>query len=326
MKPSSGSRVDSQASDSEAEAALVARVAAREQAAFAELYGLYRRRLARFLGRFLASSQTIDEIINDVMFVVWQDASRFELRSKVSTWIFGIAWHKALKALERQKREGPPLPPPTEIERPDDGGERTGSPGVAGPCAGSPVVGPAPGRRADFLRGLLVPGNRPDCALPRQHGEDPNVSCASPPARHPGVARCGGAGEDPMTNNDWNRRPRTEGAGAAALVRERHAGGRGARVRRPAGPGEPHLPEGARASAPPAPADSTRRCRSGRHRSRVRAPDGADPGERCANATDGPPRTWARVVAVRPRRHRGRDRGHVAVVGKPHVVRPFPHL
>ena len=121
MKPSSGSRVDSQASDSDAEAALVARVAAREQAAFGELYGLYRRRLARFLGRFLSSSQTIDEIINDVMFVVWQDASRFELRSKVSTWIFGIAWHKALKALERQKREGPPLPPSTEIERPDDG-------------------------------------------------------------------------------------------------------------------------------------------------------------------------------------------------------------
>ena len=121
MKPNSGSRVDSQASDSDAEAALVARVATREQAAFAELYGLYRRRLARFLGRFLSSSQTIDEIINDVMFVVWQDASRFELRSKVSTWIFGIAWHKALKALERQKREGPPLPQPTEIERPDDG-------------------------------------------------------------------------------------------------------------------------------------------------------------------------------------------------------------
>jgi len=121
MKPSSGSRVDSQASDSDAEAALVARVAAREQAAFAELYGLYRRRLARFLGRFLGSPQVIDEVINDVMFVVWQDASRFELRSKVSTWIFGIAWHKALKALERQKREGAPLPPPTEIERPDEG-------------------------------------------------------------------------------------------------------------------------------------------------------------------------------------------------------------
>lgn len=121
MKPSSGSRVGSQASDSDAETALVARVVARDQSAFAELYGLYRRRLARFLGRFLGSPQVIDEVINDVMFVVWQDASRFELRSKVSTWIFGIAWHKALKALDRQKRDAPQLPSPTEFARPDDG-------------------------------------------------------------------------------------------------------------------------------------------------------------------------------------------------------------
>ena len=104
------------------EAALVARIAGREQAALAELYGIYRRRLARFLGRFLASPDAIDEVINDVMFVVWQDAARFELRSKVSTWIFGIAWRKALKALERQKRHGPPLTrPAVESGAPDEG-------------------------------------------------------------------------------------------------------------------------------------------------------------------------------------------------------------
>ena len=108
MKPRSGPRVDPQAPVCDPEAALVARVAAREQAAFAELYGIYRRRLARFLGRFLASPDTIDEVINDVMFVVWQNAPGFELRSKVSTWIFGIAWRKALKALERQKRSAAP--------------------------------------------------------------------------------------------------------------------------------------------------------------------------------------------------------------------------
>lgn len=88
------------------EAVLVARVAAGDQKAFAELYVLYRRRLARFLGRFLASADTVDELINDVMFVVWQEAVRFESRSRVSTWIFGIAWHKALRALERQRRNG----------------------------------------------------------------------------------------------------------------------------------------------------------------------------------------------------------------------------
>jgi RNA polymerase sigma-70 factor, ECF subfamily len=120
MTTMSGPRVDPPASVGDPEAALVERVAARDQAAFAELYGLYRRRLARFLGRFLASPDTIDEIINDVMFVVWQDASRFELRSKVSTWIFGIAWRKALKALERQKRRTAPLEPSDEVARPDE--------------------------------------------------------------------------------------------------------------------------------------------------------------------------------------------------------------
>lgn len=121
MTPGSGPRVESQATECDREAALVARVAAREQAAFAELYGIYRRRLARFLSRFLASPDTIDEVINDVMFAVWQEASRFELRSKVSTWIFGIAWHKALKALERQKRHTLPRHPPAEMRRLDDG-------------------------------------------------------------------------------------------------------------------------------------------------------------------------------------------------------------
>lgn len=93
------------------EIALVARIAVGDQQAFAEFYVLYRRRLARFLGRVIASSDTVDELINDVMYVVWQDAARFERRSKVSTWVFAIAWHKALRALERQKRGPVPLTP-----------------------------------------------------------------------------------------------------------------------------------------------------------------------------------------------------------------------
>jgi RNA polymerase sigma-70 factor (ECF subfamily) len=120
MKLRSGPRYDPQAPVCDPEAALVARVAAREQTAFAELYGIYRRRLARFLSRFLASPDTIDEVINDVMFVVWQNAPGFELRSKVSTWIFGIAWRKALKALERQQRNVAPQESTEEIGRPDE--------------------------------------------------------------------------------------------------------------------------------------------------------------------------------------------------------------
>jgi RNA polymerase sigma-70 factor (ECF subfamily) len=86
------------------EAALVARIAGGDQGAFAEFYALYRRRLARFLGRVIDAPGTVDELINDVMFVVWQDAARYRAHSKVSTWVLGIAWHKALRALERAKR------------------------------------------------------------------------------------------------------------------------------------------------------------------------------------------------------------------------------
>lgn len=62
------------ASGGDPEAALVTRIAAGDQRVFAEFYGLNRRRLARFLGRFLTAPEIIDELINDVMFVVWQDA------------------------------------------------------------------------------------------------------------------------------------------------------------------------------------------------------------------------------------------------------------
>ena len=104
------------------EVALVACIATGDQQAFAEFYGLYRRRLARFLGRVITSSDTVDELINDVMYVVWQDAARFERRSKVSTWVFAIAWHKALRALERQQRDkGLATPETDDLPAPERG-------------------------------------------------------------------------------------------------------------------------------------------------------------------------------------------------------------
>ncbi len=43
----------------------------------------------------------VEEVINDVMMVVWNDAARFHHRSKPSTWIFGIAYNKGRKAYAR---------------------------------------------------------------------------------------------------------------------------------------------------------------------------------------------------------------------------------
>lgn len=84
------------------EVALVHRVAGRDHAAFEALYREYYPRLKRFIDRVTREPQLVDEIVDDTMLVVWRKADSYNLRSKVSTWIFGIAFRRALKALKRR--------------------------------------------------------------------------------------------------------------------------------------------------------------------------------------------------------------------------------
>jgi RNA polymerase sigma factor (sigma-70 family) len=96
--------------DSEAlELALLRRVAAGDDEAFVALYQRYRPRIQAFLRRLLADPLQAEEIADDVMVVVWRDAARFEQRSKLSTWIFGIAYRQAAKALRRRPPPHVPL-------------------------------------------------------------------------------------------------------------------------------------------------------------------------------------------------------------------------
>jgi len=75
------------------------KVAAGDREALRELYLIYHRRLARFLTRFTRRHDLIEEIINDTLWVVWRKASEFRGDSRLSTWIMGIAYRCALKAL-----------------------------------------------------------------------------------------------------------------------------------------------------------------------------------------------------------------------------------
>jgi RNA polymerase sigma-70 factor (ECF subfamily) len=81
------------------DAALLRRIAGGDLAAFEALYRTYFTRLGRFLHRMLRRPPLIEEVINDTMYVVWKRASSYTADSKASTWIFGIAYRKALKAL-----------------------------------------------------------------------------------------------------------------------------------------------------------------------------------------------------------------------------------
>ncbi|KVL13734.1 hypothetical protein WS95_04095 [Burkholderia sp. MSMB1826] len=83
---------------------LLERVAASDASALARLYRLYHRRLARFLTRLTWRNEVIEEIINDTFMVVWKRAGDFRGESTVSTWIIGIAYRLALRALRDQRR------------------------------------------------------------------------------------------------------------------------------------------------------------------------------------------------------------------------------
>ena len=85
-----------------AELRLLERVAQGDRQAFQELYIAYHRRLARFLRRLTHGYPIAEEIINDTMYVVWRKAAGFRGQSQVSTWIMGIAYRRALKALKRE--------------------------------------------------------------------------------------------------------------------------------------------------------------------------------------------------------------------------------
>ena len=89
-----------QSSDRDAaDRVLLDRVAARDAEAFRELYILYHRRLARFLLRLTHRYEVAEEVINDTLWVVWNKAADFRGDSRISTWIMGIAYRRALKAL-----------------------------------------------------------------------------------------------------------------------------------------------------------------------------------------------------------------------------------
>ena len=84
------------------EVRLIVSIAAGNRHAFETLYRLYFSRLARFLDRLTHSPMLIEEIVNDTMFVVWRRAATFDRSCKLSTWIFSIAYRKALKALKNR--------------------------------------------------------------------------------------------------------------------------------------------------------------------------------------------------------------------------------
>lgn len=97
-------RLPDRAAQNSDELALLVRVRLGDRQAFTELYGLYHPRLFGYIARLVPKSELVEEVLDDVMFVVWKDSRKFRGDSQLSTWIFGIAYRKSMKVMQKEVR------------------------------------------------------------------------------------------------------------------------------------------------------------------------------------------------------------------------------
>lgn len=96
---------------------LVALLHGRDLHAFERLYRLYQPRLGRFVMNLVHRAPLVEEVVNDTMMVLWDKPESFGGQSKLSTWLFAIAYRKAVRA---RMREDMPVEDAGARERADE--------------------------------------------------------------------------------------------------------------------------------------------------------------------------------------------------------------
>jgi RNA polymerase sigma-70 factor, ECF subfamily len=86
----------------ERDLALAARVRRGDQSAFAELHRLYHRRVLAFATKRLGDSCEAEDVAQDVFLGLFRSIDRYEGRSSLLTWIFGIAHHEVCNRFRRR--------------------------------------------------------------------------------------------------------------------------------------------------------------------------------------------------------------------------------
>ncbi|BBK34393.1 RNA polymerase sigma-70 factor (ECF subfamily) [Stella humosa] len=101
-------RIVSSATDANHDTDLVARVAAGDRLALRRIHERFQRPLVGYLLRFVRDHAVAEELAAEVMVGVWRQAARYEGRSSLETWVFGIAHNKAVSWLRKRREEGMP--------------------------------------------------------------------------------------------------------------------------------------------------------------------------------------------------------------------------
>jgi RNA polymerase sigma factor (sigma-70 family) len=101
--------------------ALLQRVAAQDRQAFDTLYARYMPRLQRYLAHRLNDAALAEDVCQDVMLVVWQQAGRIPATVPLWAWLCGVARHKAHKAWARTSSRAlaPAEPAASQADAPD---------------------------------------------------------------------------------------------------------------------------------------------------------------------------------------------------------------
>ncbi len=94
--------------ESVSDQALLGRIAGSDRRAMRQLYDRYADRLLRFAYPQLGDRQEAEDVVQETLLAVWQEAGTFRQASRASTWIFGICRHKVGDKL-RRRREYQPL-------------------------------------------------------------------------------------------------------------------------------------------------------------------------------------------------------------------------
>lgn len=84
------------------------RIARGDQQAMIAFYKAFESPVYAFTMRRVRDASMAEDVVVDTLYEVWRTAGRFERRSKVLTWVLGIARHKLLdklRALDRQTED-----------------------------------------------------------------------------------------------------------------------------------------------------------------------------------------------------------------------------
>src|SRR5579862_6715228 len=91
---------------SPADELLIGRIARGDRLAMQVLFARHHVRIYRYVLRLMRDEMAAEDVISEVFLDVWRQASRFEGRSAVSTWLIAIARFKALLMLRKRREDG----------------------------------------------------------------------------------------------------------------------------------------------------------------------------------------------------------------------------